>query len=150
MEYQNTVNIEEILSYLIRKKKYYDKILDLTEKQEEAIQSNNTKKLTLITTEKENSIKEIKRLDKLNVRIQEELKSNNKVLTLDKRLYSLWNQLQSIITKIRNYDLDSISLLHSSIKKTKTSLDRLNKRKRAQQSMRYQGIHPSRFVDVIQ
>ena len=150
MEYQNTVNIEEILSYLIRKKKYYDKILDLTEKQEEAIQSNNTKKLTLLTTEKENSIKEIKRLDKLNIEIQEELRTNNKVLTLDKRIYSLWNQLQTIITKIRNYDLDSIALLHSSIKKTKTSLDRLNKRKIAQHSMRYQGIHPSRFVDVIQ
>ncbi len=150
MEYQNTANTEEILSYLIRKKKYYDKILDLTEKQEEAIQSNNTKKLTLITTEKENFIKEIKRLDRLNIKIQEELRTNNKGLTLDKRLYSLWNQLQSIITKIRNYDLDSISLLHSSIKQTKTSLDRLNKRKRAQHSMRYQGIHPSRFVDVIQ
>ncbi len=150
MEYQNTANTEEILSYLIRKKKYYDKILDLTEKQEEAIQSNNTKKLTLITTEKENFIKEIKRLDKLNIKIQEELRTNNKGLTLDKRLYSLWNQLQSIITKIRNYDLDSISLLHSSIKQTKTSLDRLNKRKRAQHSMRYQEIQPSWFVDVIQ
>ena len=150
MEYQNATNIEGILSYLISKKKYYKKILELTEKQEEAIQSNNTRKLNLITTEKENSIKEIKRLDKLNIKIQEELMSDNKNLTLDKRLYSLLNQLQSIITKIRNYDLDSIALLHSSIKSTKTRLNRLNKRKRAQQSMRYQGIQPSRFVDVIQ
>jgi hypothetical protein len=150
MEYQDAANIEDILSYLIRKKKYYKKILELTEKQEEAIQSNNTRKLNLITTEKENSIKEIKRLDKLNIRIQEELRSDNKNLTLDKRLYSLLNQLQSIITKIRNYDLDSIALLHSSIESTKTRLNRLSKRKRAQQSMRYQGIQPSRFVDVIQ
>jgi len=150
MEYQNAVNSEDILSYLIRKKKYYKKILELTEKQEEAIQSNNTSKLNLITTEKENSIKEIKRLDKLNIKIQEELRSDNKSLTLDKRLHSLLNQLQSIITKIRNYDLDSIALLHSSIKSTKTRINRLNKRKRAQQSMRYQGIQPSRFVDVIQ
>ena len=150
MGYQNTTNIEDILSYLICKKKYYKKILELTEKQEEAIQSNNTKKLNLITTEKENSIKEIKRLDKLNIKILEELRSNNRNLTSDKRLHSLLNQLQSIITKIRNYDLDSIALLHSSIKSTKTRLNRLNKRKRAQQSMRYQGIQPSRFVDVIQ
>ncbi len=150
MEYQNAATIEDILSYLIRKKKYYKKILELTEKQEEAIQSNNTRELNLIITEKENSIKEIKRLDKLNIKIQEELRSNNRNLTLDKRLYSLWNQLQSIITKIRNYDLDSITLLHSSIKSTKTRLNRLSKRKRAQQSMRYQGIQPSRFVDVIQ
>lgn len=150
MEYQNAATIEDILSYLIRKKKYYKKILELTEKQEEAIQSNNTRELNLIITEKENSIKEIKRLDKLNIKIQEELMSDNKNLTLDKRLYSLLNQLQSIITKIRNYDLDSITLLHSSIKSTKTRLNRLSKRKRAQQSMRYQGIQPSRFVDVIQ
>ena len=150
MEYQNAATIEDILSYLIRKTKYYKKILELTEKQEEAIQSNNTRKLNLITTEKENSIKEIKRLDKLNIKIQEELRSDNKNLTLDKRLYSLLNQLQSIITKIRNYDLDSIALLHSSIKSTKTRLNRLSNRKRAQQSMRYQGIQPSRFVDVIQ
>ena len=150
MEYQNAVNSEDILSYLIRKKKYYKKILELTEKQEEAIQSNNTRKLNLITTEKENSIKEIKRLDKLNIKILEELRSNNRNLTSDKRLHSLLNQLQSIITKIRNYDLDSIALLHSSIKSTKTRLNRLNKRKRAQQSMRYQGVQPSRFVDVIQ
>ncbi len=150
MEYQNAANIEDKLSYLIRKKKYYKKILELTEKQEEAIQSNNTRELNLIITEKENSIKEIKRLDKLNIKIQEELRSNNRNLTLDKRLYSLLNQLQSIITKIRNYDLDSITLLHSSIKSTKTRLNRLSKRKRAQQSMRYQGIQPSRFVDVIQ
>jgi hypothetical protein len=150
MEYQNAATIEDILSYLIRKKKYYKKILELTEKQEEAIQSNNTRELNLIITEKENSIKEIKRLDKLNIKIQEELRSNNRNLTLDKQLYSLLNQLQSIITKIRNYDLDSITLLHSSIKSTKTRLNRLSKRKRAQQSMRYQGIQPSRFVDVIQ
>ena len=150
MEYQNAATIEDILSYLIRKKKYYKKILELTEKQEEAIQSNNTRELNLVITEKENSIKEIKRLDKLNIKIQEELRSNNRNLTLDKRLYSLLNQLQSIITKIRNYDLDSITLLHSSIKSTKTRLNRLSKRKRAQQSMRYQGIQPSRFVDVIQ
>jgi len=150
MGYQNATNIEDILSYLIRKKKYYKKILELTEKQEEAIQSNNTRKLNLITTEKENSIKEIKRLDKLNIKIQEELRSNNRNLTSDKRLHSLLNQLQSIITKIRNYDLDSIALLHSSIKSTKTRLNRLKKKKRAQQSMRHQGIQPSRFVDVIQ
>ena len=50
MEKQNTVNGEKIFSYLTRKQGYYEKILDLTEKQEEAIQSNNTKKLNLITT----------------------------------------------------------------------------------------------------
>lgn len=150
MEYQNATDIEEILSYLICKQKYYEKILKLTEKQEEAIQSNNTKQLNLITTEKGNYIKEIKRLDKLNRKIQEELRSNNTNLKSDKRLYSLLNQLQSIITKIQNYDLDSISLLHSSIQNTKSRLYRLNKRKRAQQSMKYQATHPSRFVDVIQ
>ncbi len=150
MENLNTANREEIISYLIRKQKYYEKILELTEKQEKAIQSNNTKKLNLITTEKENYIKEIKRLDRLNTKAQEELSTNNKSLIRDKRLYSLLNQLQSIITKIRNYDLDSISQLHSSVKDTKTRLSRLNERMRAQQSMRQQEIHSPRYIDVFQ
>ncbi len=150
MEHMNIDNIEEIFSYLIRKKEYYEKILELTEKQDEAIQSDNTRKLDLITTAKENCIKEIKRLDKLNIKIQEELKTNSKALTSDKRLSPLLDQLQSIITKIQNYDLDSISLLHSSIKNTKAKLGRLNKRKISHQSMKYQGVYQSRFVDVIQ
>jgi len=35
MEKQNTANKEEIFSYLVRKQEYYEKILNLTEKQEE-------------------------------------------------------------------------------------------------------------------
>ncbi len=150
MKNLNTTNIEEIRSYLTRKQKYYKKILELTEKQEEAIQSSNTRKLNVITTEKENYIKEIKRLDKLNIKAHEALRMNNKSLILDKRLYSLLNQLESIIIKIRNYDLDSISQLDSLMKNTKSRLNRLNKRMIAQQSMRHQEIHSSRFVDVFQ
>lgn len=150
MENLNTANREEILSYLNRKQKYYEEILKLTEKQEKAIQSNNIKELNLITTAKENYIKEIKRLDRLNKKAQEGLSTNNKTLILDKRLYSLLNQLQSTITKIRNYDLDSISQLHSSVKDTKTRLSKLSKRMRAQQSMRHQEVHSPRFVDVFQ
>lgn len=150
MKNLNTANREEILAYLIRKQKYYEKILELTEQQDEAIQSNNTKKLSLITTEKENYIKEIKRLDKLNIKIHEELRTNNKSLILDKRLYSLLNQLHSIIIKIRNYDLDSISQLDSSVQNTKSRLNRLNKRMRAQQSMRLQAVHSPRYIDVFQ
>ncbi|MCR4289901.1 MAG: flagellar export chaperone FlgN [Candidatus Scalindua sp.] len=150
MKNLNTANREEILAYLIRKQKYYEKILELTEQQDEAIQSNNTKKLSLITTGKENYVKEIKRLDKLNIKIHEELRTNNKSLILDKRLYSLLNQLHSIIIKIRNYDLDSISKLDSSVKNTKIRLSRLNKRMRAQQSMRLQAVHSPRYVDIFQ
>ncbi|KHE91932.1 MAG: flagellar protein FlgN [Candidatus Scalindua rubra] len=145
-----TTNREEILAYLIRKQKYYEKILELTEQQDEAIQSNNTKKLSLITTEKENYIKEIKRLDKLNIKIHEELKTNNKSHIPDKRIYSLLNQLHSIIIKIRNCDLDSISQLDSSVRNTKSRLSMLNKRMRAQQSMRLQAVHSPRYVDVFQ
>ncbi len=149
MKNQNTADREEILSYLIRKQQYYERILDLTKKQVEAIQSNNTSTLNLITTEKENYIKEIKRLDKLNIKIYEELRINNKSLMQDKRLYSLLNQLQSIIIKIQNYDLDSMSQLDSLMKDTKGRLSKINKRARMQESIRYQEIHPPRFVDVI-
>jgi hypothetical protein len=150
MEKQNTSNREEIFSYLIRKQEYYEKILELTKKQDEAIQSNNTKKLNLITTEKENYIKEIKRLDKRNLKMYEELMADKNSLTQDKRLYPLLEQLRSIITKIRNYDQDSISQLHSSVKDTKSRLNTINKRMRAQQSLRNQGINTPRFVDIFQ
>ena len=150
MEKQNTANKEEIFSYLVRKQEYYEKILNLTEKQEEAIQSNNTKKLNLITTEKESYIKEIKRLDKRNFKTLEELMANSNSLTRDKRLYPLLDQLRSIITKIQSHDHDSISQLHSSVKDTKSRLNTINKRMRAHQSLKHQDIHTSRFVDVFQ
>ncbi len=150
MENLNTTDREEMLSYLIRKQEYYEKILELTEQQDEAIQSNNTEKLSLITTEKENCISKIKRLDTLNTKAHEELRTNNKRLIQDKQLYSSLNQLQSTIIKIRNYDMDSISKLESSVRNTRSRLNGLNKRMRAQKSMRYQKILSPRFVDVLQ
>jgi len=107
------------------------------------------KKLNLITTEKENYIQEIRRLDKLNIRAYEELSTNNNRLKQDKQLYPLLNQLQSTITKIQNYDLNSISKLDSSVRNTKSKLNGLNKRMRAQKSMRHQKFLSPRFVDVL-
>ncbi len=150
MKNLNTDDREEILSYLTHKQEYYEKILELTKQQDEAIQSNNTEKLNSITTEKENYIRKIKRLDKLNIEILEELRMNNKRLIQDKRLFSLLNQLKSTIIKIQNYDLDSISQLHSSLNSTKTRLSSLNKKMRAHKSMRHQKILPPRFIDVLQ
>jgi len=149
MENLNTANREEMLSYLTRKQEYYGRILKLTEQQDEAILSNNTEKLNLITTEKENYIQEIRRLDKLNIRAYEELSINNNRLKQDKQLYPLLNQLQSTITKIQNYDLNSISKLDSSVRNTKGRLNGLNKRMRAQKSMRHQKFLSPRFVDVL-
>ncbi len=145
-----TAGREEILSYLTRKQEYYEKILELTEKQDETIQFNNTDKLNLITTEKESYINEIKRMDKLNTKAHEVLRMSNKNLIQDKQLYSLMNQLQTTIIKIRDYDSDTISQLASSVKNTKNKLGKLNKRMRAQQSMRHQRINSPRFVDILQ
>lgn len=150
MKTPDTADRKEILSYLTRKQEYYEKILKLTEKQDKAIQSNNTEKLNLITTEKESYINEIKRMDKLNAKAYEALRMSNKNLIQDKQLYFLMNQLQTTIIKIRDYDSDTISQLASSVKNTKNKLGRLNKRMRAQQSMRHQRIHSPRFVDVLQ
>ncbi|ODS32463.1 MAG: FlgN protein [Candidatus Scalindua rubra] len=72
------MKIEEIISYLNRKKEYYEKILKLTKKQEEAIKSSNIKELTLLITEKESYIKNIKRLETLNIKLQEEIMLNQK------------------------------------------------------------------------
>ncbi len=150
MKTPDTADRKEILSYLTRKQECYEKILKLTETQDEVIQSNNTEKLNLITTEKESYINEIKRMDKLNAKAHEALRMSNKNIIQDKQLYSLMNQLQTTIIKIQDYDSDTISQLASSVKNTKNKLGRLNKRMRAQQSMRHQRIHSPRFVDVLQ
>ena len=150
MKYQNVAHIEVIISYLIRKKEYYEEILKLTKKQADIIKSSNINELNLIITSKEKYVKDIKHLDELNIKIQEEIISNRENLMLDKQFNSLLRQLQSIITELMHYDQDSISLLSSSIDNTKTKINNLNKRRRAQQSMREQGIRPPRLVDVLQ
>lgn len=150
MKYQNVAHIEEIISYLTRKMEYYKKILELNKKQADIIKSSNTNELNLIITAKDKYVKDIKHLDELNIKIQEEIISNRKNLILDKQFNSLLKQLQSIITELMHYDQDSISLLSSSIDNTKTKINNLNKRRRAQQSMREQGIRPPRLVDVLQ
>ncbi len=150
MKYQNSAHIEEIISYLIRKKEYYEEILKLTKKQADIIKSNNSNELNLIISAQEKYVKDIKHLDKLNIKIQEEIISNRENLILDKRFNSSLRQLQSIITELMHYYQDSMSLLSSSIDNTRTKINNLNKRRRAQQSMREQGIHPPRLVDVLQ
>ncbi len=57
---------EKAISYLKRKLEHYKEILKLAKKQEEAIKSGNIKDLNSLITEKENHIKNIKRLEKLN------------------------------------------------------------------------------------
>ncbi len=150
MKYQNSTHIEKIISYLIRKKEYYEEILKLTKKQADIIKSSNTNELNLIITAREKYVKDIKRLDELNIKIQEEIISNRKTLILDKRFNSLLRQLQSIITELMHYNQDSMSLLSSSMDNTKTKINNLNKRRRAQQSMREYGMRPARLVDVLQ
>ncbi len=150
MKYQNSTYIEETISYLTRKMEYYKNILELTKKQADIIKSSNTNELNLIITAKEKYVKGIKHLDELNIKIQEEIISNRENLILDKRFNSSLRQLQSIITELMHYYQDSMSLLSSSIDNTRTKINNLNKRRRAQQSMREQGIHPPRLVDVLQ
>ena len=149
MQCHNTTNIEKILSYLNHKREYYEKILRLTQRQEEIIKSNNIKELGLIITVKENYIKDIKRLDMLSTKIQEEIASNRETLITDKRFSSLLTQLQSLITKIKDYDQDSKMLLYSSIIDTKSKINNLNKRKRARQSKKKQEILQPSFIDVL-
>ncbi len=149
MKYQNVAHIEEIISYLTRKMEYCEEILKLTKKQTDIIKSSNTNELNLIISAKEKYVKDIKHLDELSIKIQEEIISNRENLILDKRYNSLLRQLQSIITELMHYDRDSISLLSSSIDNTKTKINNLNKRRRAQQSMRDPGICPPRLVDVL-
>jgi len=129
---------------------YFKNILELTRKQVDIIKSGNTNELNSIITTREKYVKDIKRLDELNIKIQEEIVSNRKSLILDKQFNSLLGQLQSIITELIHYEQDNISLLYSSIDHTRTKINNLNKRRRFQQSTREQGTRPARLLDVLQ
>ncbi len=131
---------EKAISYLKRKLEHYKEILKLAKKQEEAIKSGNIKDLNSLITKKENHIKNIKRLEKLNP----------KSLLSDIRFDSLLKQLHSIITKLVNHDQDSISLLSLRIDSIKTKASNLNKRIRRVKSSRMQQIRAPRFIDVVQ
>ncbi len=149
MKQHNTTNIEKILSYLILKKGYYDKVLRQTQRQEEAIKTNNIEKLNLILDEKTSYIKDIKRLDRLNTKYQEELKYNSENLVSDKRFNILKKQLQTIIIKIASCDKKCKILLNSSLDETKERIDNFNKKRRSRQTMKMQEILPPNFVDVL-
>ncbi len=131
---------EKAISYLKKKLEHYKEILKLAKKQEEAIKSGNIKELNSLITEKENHIKNIKRLEKLNP----------KNLISDKRFASLLKQLHSIITKLVNHDREGIKLLSSTIDSIKTKASNLNKKIRRVKSSRMQQIRAPRFIDVVQ
>ncbi len=149
MKQNNMVNTEEVLSYLNLKKDHCEKILCQAQSLEEVIKAGNVEKLNLIITEKTNYTKDIKRLDRLNNKCQEEIKYNHENLISDKRFVKLEKQLQFIITKITHYDQKCKILLSSSIKDTKDKFEALNEKRQGLQSMRTQETHLPSFVDVI-
>ncbi len=149
MKQHDTTKTEEILSYLSLKKDYYEKILRLTQNLEETIKTNNLKELNLIIDEKVNYTKDIKRLDRLNTKYQEEIISNYENLISNKRFNSLKKQLQAIIIKITNLDQKCKILLKSSMNNTKDKIDNLNKKRATRKTMRTQEILLPSFVDVL-
>ncbi len=149
MRQRNIINIEEILSYLKLKKDHYEEILKQTQNLEEAIKANNIKALDLVITEKANCVKDLKRLDRLNTKCQEEIMSNHENLISDKRFNILKEQLLAIITKITNYDQKCIILLKSSIDNTKDRIDNINKKRTMRRTIRTKEMLQPSFVDVL-
>ncbi len=149
MRQRNIINIEEILSYLKLKKNHYEEILKQTQNLEEAIKANNIKALDLVITEKANCVKDLKRLDRLNTKYQEEIMSNHENLISDKRFNILKEQLLAIITKITNYDQKCIILLKSSIDNTKDRIDSINKKRTVRRTIRTKEMLQPSFVDVL-
>lgn len=146
---------EDVISYLKSKLEYYEEILKLAGKQEEAIISENVRDLNSLITRKEIYVKNIKSLDRLNIRLYKKIFSNPRTITSDKtklssckRVDSLLKQLHSIITKLLNHDQRSIKLLASTIDDVKTKAGRLNKKIRKIKSTRMQHRMP-RFIDVL-
>ena len=146
MEIEN----ESLISYLKGKLEHFKEILRLTEKQQEAISSDNIKELNLLITAKVNQIRNIKRLDKLNARLQEEIISKPKTLILYNDANSLIEQIRSIITKLIKYDHDSMKSISASIGAVKTKLDGHSKRIRTSKLSGMKKISTPRFIDVLQ
>ncbi len=141
---------KEAISYLERKLEFYESLLSLTKKQEEAIKAENVEGLNSLITKKETHIENIKAFDKLNIKLQGKITSNPKYLISDKRVDSLLKQLRSIITKLVNHDRDSMKSLSSTIGGIKTKAGNLSKKIRRVKSSRMQQINTPRFVDVVQ
>ena len=140
---------KEVISYLERKLEHYEPLLSLAKKQEEAIKSENIDDLNSLITKKESHIEDIKRFEKVNIKLQKKIMSNPKTLASDKRVDSLRKQLHSIITKLINHDRDSMKSLSSTIGGIKTKAGNLSKKIRKVKSSRMQQINTPRFVDVV-
>ncbi len=65
---------KEIISYLERKLEHYEPLLSLTKKQEEVIKSENIEDLNSLITKKETHIEDIKRFEKVNIKLQKNRK----------------------------------------------------------------------------
>ncbi len=140
---------KEVISYLERKLEHYEPLFSLAQEQEEAIKSKNIEGLNSLITKKESHIEDIKRFEKVNIKLQEKIMSNPSTLASDKRVDSLLKQLHSIITKLVNHDRDSMKSLSSTIGGIKTKTSNLSKKIRKVKSSRMQQINTPRFVDVV-
>ncbi|MDR4499732.1 MAG: hypothetical protein MRK02_17715 [Candidatus Scalindua sp.] len=141
---------EEIVVYLERELTYYEKIWELTKKQEETIQSGDIKKLGVLITEKENNVKDIKHLMKFNVKILDQISHHTSALLLDKTIKTLFRKKQSILIDLSNHDQKSIDLLISSIDDMRTRAGILGKRSRILKTLKMHQLRSPRFLDVVQ
>ena len=140
---------EETIAYLEREVTYYEKIWELTKKQEETIQSGDIKKLGMLTTEKENNAKDIKLLMKFNVKILEQISHDESALLLDKTIKALVRRKKSILIDLLNYDQNSIHLLTASIDDMKTKAGILGKKSRILKTLKMHQLRSPRFLDVV-
>ena len=141
---------DETIVYLEGELTYYEKIWELTKKQEETIQSGDIKKLGMLITEKENNVKDIKQLMKFNVKILEHISHHASALLLDKTIKSLLRKKQSILIDLLNYDQNSGHLLTSTIKDMRTKAGILGRKSRILKTLKMHQLRSPRFLDVVQ
>lgn len=141
---------EKIVSYVERELKCYERLEVLAQQQREVIQSGDIKKLGLLITEKENTIREINHLINSNGKSVEVLLYHSETLLSDNTIKRLLQKKESLLTALLHYDESCIQLLTSSIHDIKIRTGFLGKRRKILNTLKCQQLDPPRYLDIVQ
>lgn len=141
---------EEIVSYLNKELKAYEKTLYLIQEQEKAIKSANTQKLNLLTKEKEGLISSIKNMKRCNMELQEQIMSKTENVMSDNRIVELIKKIHAIVTMAFENNQFNLKLISSAIDTEKMKSDNLSKKRKMASTLKMLQSQIPRFVDVIQ
>lgn len=141
-------NIDKIIALSREKKNILDLILDLTNKQEKAIEDDDLDTLAFILEEKENLMSKIDTKDIQFLKLYELLKGKEGVDTFDeidinkynniKDLKNVVADINDILTEIYNLDKKNREKMKSNIDNVKLNIKNVKKGKKAYKGYNYE------------